>query len=148
MDSSKCKPFLLIDISSLAYTSFRALRQQLKRSTEEPSWPSTKKKWTRPTPKEIDKTSIRSRRSIDVWCNKGIALALQRAGVFLDPICASHFLSVWVSSMHVQNKTSLVAFNEQPIFLLGFRLPALVMLVVLTCMYLATTVFPVQSLRR
>ena len=66
MDSSKCKPISLVDISSHAYMSFRALRRQLKRSTEEPSWPSTKKKSTRSTPNQTDKTAIPSRYSIDV----------------------------------------------------------------------------------
>ena len=49
--------FFLVDISSLAYMSFRGLRRRLKRSTGEVSWPSTKRKSTRLTAKEIDKTS-------------------------------------------------------------------------------------------
>ena len=69
--AANVSPFFFVDISSLAYTSFRALRRQLKRSTEEPSWPSTKKKSTRPTPKEIDKTGILFWQSIDVRCNEG-----------------------------------------------------------------------------
>ena len=116
MDSSKRKFIVLVDISSHAYISFRALRRQLKRSTEEPSWPSTKKKSTRCTPNQTNKTAFPSRQSIDVPCNKGIAFALQRAGDFLDPICASHFLSVWVWSMHVQNKTSLLALMNSQSF--------------------------------